>query len=238
MINSNVIEKIPQYSEFYLKNGWVSIPDFYEQEFAESIYTRLSKETEWEMATLKEGRPFVVKNDEFRQQSPEVQQSFVNEILNYARTNDFQYLYEYIRLLGDDSSQTVNYEDVKKLCQNETYIEHLCKLTSLKSASFFDAQLTRYTPGCFLTQHCDTRIGENSLRHAAIVISLSKNWRADFGGLLNIQNDQGEILKTFTPQFNTLNILSIPFQHFVSQVANYTPYFRYSLIGWLWKDAK
>jgi Rps23 Pro-64 3,4-dihydroxylase Tpa1-like proline 4-hydroxylase len=235
MINPEVLNNIEFYRDSYKKNGWVSIPNFLTPDLAESLHDRLKSEQSWEIATIREERPFVVSLQEFHQQSFNFKNDFMSEILNYARNNDFQYFYEFIRLLGADSRTIEGYDDIKNLLGKDSYQKTMCELTSLDKCTQMDAQLTKYSPGCFLKQHCDTRIGDGEVRHAALIISLTKNWRSDFGGLLHVQNDKGEIVKTLTPEFNTLNILSIPFDHFVSQVANYANRIRFSLIGWLWK---
>lgn len=66
-------------------------------------------------------------------------------------------------------------------------------------------------------------------------MGFTKVWRADFGGLLHIKKaDDG--WEVHVPQFNCLTLFKIPRDHFVSQVANYTPVARYTVNGWFVKS--
>lgn len=236
MINHSVLDKIDLYAKMFNEHGYATIDNFWTDEFAESVYVQLQRETKWDIATLREGRAFVAGLDEFHQQTPEFKNAFLSELLTYANKNDFQYLYEFLRLAGADKKPITGYEDLIKLLSNKDYQSILCRLTSLQKTTELDAQLTKYASGYFLKKHCDTRLGDGQQRHAAIIINLTKDWSPDYGGLLNLQNEKGDIVATLTPRFNSLTLLSIPFDHFVSQVATYVDKNRYCLIGWLWKE--
>ncbi|HCR4098005.1 TPA: hypothetical protein OOF48_003208, partial [Providencia rettgeri] len=78
--------------------------------------------------------------------------------------------------------------------------------------------LSKFDKNDFLTTHCDSDDG------IGIVINLTKEWEANYGGLTMIlDNEKKEILETFIPSY--LNILifdtkkrKIP--HFVSTVTS------------------
>ncbi|OXE35032.1 MAG: hypothetical protein CGW95_16380 [Phenylobacterium zucineum] len=105
------------------------------------------------------------------------------------------------------------------------------RLTGLESAVYCDAQATRYRAGHFLTAHDDDVIGKGRL--CAMVLSLTPNWRTEWGGLLLFHNTEGHVLEGYAPRFNTLNMFRIPQVHSVSQVADFVTADRLSITGWI-----
>jgi Rps23 Pro-64 3,4-dihydroxylase Tpa1-like proline 4-hydroxylase len=96
---------------------------------------------------------------------------------------------------------------------------------------FADAQATRYRPGHVLTGHDDAAEGKNRLY--AYVLNLTRDWRADWGGVLAFEGADGHIGAGFVPAFNALNIFAVPMRHAVTQVATFAPRDRLSITGWL-----
>jgi len=96
---------------------------------------------------------------------------------------------------------------------------------------FADAQATRYRPGHVLTGHDDAAEGKNRLY--AYVLNLTRDWRADWGGVLAFEGTDGHIGEGFAPAFNALNLFAVPMRHAVTQVASFAPRDRLSITGWL-----
>jgi hypothetical protein len=96
---------------------------------------------------------------------------------------------------------------------------------------FVDAQATRYRPGQVLTGHDDAAEGKNRLY--AYVLNLTRDWRADWGGVLAFEGADGHIEAGFVPAFNALNLFAVPMRHAVTQVASFAPRDRLSITGWL-----
>jgi Rps23 Pro-64 3,4-dihydroxylase Tpa1-like proline 4-hydroxylase len=96
---------------------------------------------------------------------------------------------------------------------------------------FADAQATRYRPGHVLTGHDDAAEGKNRLY--AYVLNLTRDWRADWGGVLAFEGADGHIDEGFAPAFNALNLFAVPMRHAVTQVASFAPRDRLSITGWL-----
>lgn len=103
--------------------------------------------------------------------------------------------------------------------------------TGCPQISFADAQATFFGPGDFLTCHDDAVEGKQ--RHAAYVLNLTPQWRADWGGLLAFPDQAGHFHEAFCPAFNALNLLRVPTPHLVTQVASFARAGRYSITGWL-----
>lgn len=111
------------------------------------------------------------------------------------------------------------------------FIDFARLATGCSRISFADAQATLYGPGDFLTCHDDAVAGKQ--RHAAYVLSLTPEWRADWGGLLAFPDQGGHLHEAFCPSFNALNLLRVPTPHLVTQVSSFARAGRYSITGWL-----
>ncbi|HLU05215.1 MAG TPA: 2OG-Fe(II) oxygenase family protein [Woeseiaceae bacterium] len=61
----------------------------------------------------------------------------------------------------------------------------------------------------------------------------TSDWRADWGGYLQLQDESGNVRRGLMPSFNTLNILAVPQKHSVSLVAPFAGGMRLSISGWL-----
>jgi SM-20-related protein len=94
-----------------------------------------------------------------------------------------------------------------------------------------DGQATRYLPGHFLTSHDDAVSGKG--RVAAYVLSLTPQWRTEWGGLLLFHNKDGDIARGLRPCFNAIHLFKVPQLHSVSQVTAFAGAPRLSVTGWL-----
>ena len=116
-----------------------------------------------------------------------------------------------------------------------SFISTVSGRNDLKSA---DAHFTRFTPGQFLTRHRDENTNEQ--RRLAYVLSLSKNWHPDWGGLLQFFEDDGTPRNAWVPQFNTLSLFDIRHVHSVTFIAPFALEPRLSVTGWFrakgWQD--
>jgi SM-20-related protein len=110
-------------------------------------------------------------------------------------------------------------------------IENVRQLSACHDIQRVDAQATWYEAGDFLTEHTDDNDARFT-RRVAYVLNLSPNWRAEWGGLLLFHDVQGNVVETFVPEFNTLNLFSVPQAHSVSMVAPFAKEKRLALTGW------
>ena len=81
--------------------------------------------------------------------------------------------------------------------------------------------------GDFLRPHSD----DNRNRRLALVVYLSRNWQADYGGLLRVVHEDGNFTEV-EPEFNSMiafDVLSAP-AHFVLPICADQP--RLSIGGW------
>ena len=104
-------------------------------------------------------------------------------------------------------------------------------VTGFDDISYADAQATRFRPGHFLSRHDDSSPGKN--RRAAYVFNFTQDWSADWGGYLQLLDDDGHIRRGILPVFNSLNLLAVPQMHNVSLVTPFAGGMRFAITGWL-----
>jgi hypothetical protein len=151
----------------------------------------------------------------------------------YERALDgFQYSYAALRVpqQGETTGDPV-LAAIAELMKSPEVVGFLEEVTGVQGPHFVDGQVTAYGQGDFLTGHDDDV--KNSRRKAAFVFGLTPQWRPEWGGLL-LFHEPGEVeISGMVPQFNTLDLFSVPRFHSVSQVTRAAPRRRYCVTGWL-----
>lgn len=110
------------------------------------------------------------------------------------------------------------------------FLDLLREVTGIKTLVKADAQATLYAPGQFLAVHDDSHVAEGW--QVAYVLSLTRDWRPDWGGYLNFLDDEGDVVAGLRPRFNALNLFAVPQRHHVTYVPPFAPVGRYSITGW------
>jgi SM-20-related protein len=119
---------------------------------------------------------------------------------------------------------------VLELFNTPDYLAFVRALTGDARIRRVNAQATRYRPGHFLRYHTDEERGEGRLY--AYVLNLSRDWRADWGGLLQFIAADGQVQATYLPRWNTLSLFAVPAGHAVSLVAPWAQQDRLAITGW------
>jgi SM-20-related protein len=164
----------------------------------------------------------------------DAERRMLEDAIYRAAREGFQFRYDTIRVPDLDAEREAQGTLLARFAQFMTSRETLQffrDLTGRHDIDFVDAQATRYRPGDFLTRHDDVVAGKN--RTHAYVLSLTRDWRPEWGGLLLFNGDDGGIVETMVPQFNTLHVFEIGQPHSVSFVAPYAGGERISVTGWL-----
>jgi hypothetical protein len=116
----------------------------------------------------------------------------------------------------------------EQFLESDDFKELIKIYAGLKNPVLFQHFLSVYKSGDFLSTHTDHG------REVAFILNLSKDWKAEYGGLLNVYTEDG--IKTFVPKFNSLILLGLEngkgLNHFVSEVSQHAPYPRIALTGW------
>ncbi len=217
-------------SSLLIQDKHLVIEDFLTKEFSKRIGLCLEKEVDWGVACRidKISKTFLQAND-FTDLDLEVQAKFKSQ-----SHEEFQFLYNTYMMVTAyldkrDPSHFLN--RVLEWLNTKETLDFFRRLTQQKNIVKTTAQATRYLPGHFLTQHNDENIEEGRLY--AYVLGLSKDWNPDWGGILNILDDKGNIVKSIAPKYNSLSLFKVPQNHFVSYVTPFAKRERLSITGWL-----
>ncbi|WP_056197816.1 2OG-Fe(II) oxygenase family protein [Pelomonas sp. Root1237] len=114
---------------------------------------------------------------------------------------------------------------------DENFLNVMRDITGVREVNRVYAQATMYAPGSFLLAHDDHVDIED--RRLAYVINLTRQWRPDWGGLLNFSERDGTVSDSFFPHFNSLSLFAVPQTHFVSYVPPFAQGQRNAITGWL-----
>lgn len=208
----------------------LQISDFLTRESAEALKAALEKR-EWNLVLNDRERHIDLPKSEFAKIGLSRMQAAIKQAQGRA-ASEFQYIYENIPIADAVQSGRLN-DDVLKaayeLMNSDEVIAALRTITGL-DIDFCDMQGTKYGPGHMLTPHDDAVAGKN--RKFAYVLGMTRDWSAVWGGQLQFLTEQGDVLESFVPKFNTLSIFEVPILHHVTQVANFAPRARISCTGW------
>lgn len=119
---------------------------------------------------------------------------------------------------------------VLEVFNSPQYLAFVRELTGDARIRRVNAQATRYRAGHFLRYHTDAESREGRLY--AYVLNLTRDWKADWGGLLQFIDEEGRVTDTFLPRWNTLSLFQVPTGHAVSLVAPWAEQDRMAITGW------
>ena len=148
-----------------------------------------------------------------------------------AARDGFQYRYETIRVpdASEDRGATM-LDAFVDFMGSAPVIALVRAILGHDRVAFADGQATAYSPGDFLTRHDDDVAGKH--RHAAYVLGLTPDWRAEWGGLLLFHRSDGNIDEGFAPTLGALRLFAVPAMHSVSYVTPSAAEPRLSVTGW------
>lgn len=151
----------------------------------------------------------------------------------YAHAGDFHFVYDRYLIVeamraGRDPGLLLHV--VLEFLNSAPFIEFIRELTGDAELTMVGAQATRYLPGQFLRAHDDSHAAE--ARRYAYVINLSRDWVADWGGLLHFLGPDGRVEDVFLPRFNSLSLFKVPHPHFVGLVSPWARRPRLAITGW------
>lgn len=200
-------------------------------EGAPELFRHLEEARDWIQVLFKEDGAHEMPLANW--QSPRSRRRAAIEREIYDRARDgFQYSYAALRVPqeGESSGDPV-LNAIAGFMKSPEVVAFIEEVTGIARSSFVDGQVTAYGQGDFLTGHDDDVEGSN--RKSAFVFGLTPQWRPEWGGLL-LFHEPGEVaISGMVPQFNTLDLFSVPRFHSVSQITRAAPRRRYCVTGWL-----
>ena len=228
MINNEL--SVEAYRQQLATHGRVQIADFLQADAAERLRDCLAREVRWTLAERSEstsrtrGREQALTDSEY--------QAVLETAYARART-EFQFVYDSYMLVrarkeGWDPDLVLHF--MLDFLNSPEFIEFARYLTGDTAINAVNAQATRYRPGHFLTPHED--ISETEGRRYAYVINLTRNWKPEWGGLLQFIDAAGNVTDTYAPRWNSLSLFRVPALHAVSLVAPWAGEERLAITGW------
>lgn len=239
--NNNYLNPLldtPSLKQMLAEKTRLVIPHFFQDDYAERIFHCLSNDVPWQIAFRDEEKNQVLERQQLEMMTPQQRAHLNQQIVEMAK-HRYQFMYNRYPMVesvlaGKNPGLFLN--EVVEYINSRGYIEFLQNLTGDSEIRKCSAQATWYAPGNFLNYHTDVN-PDNEDRRFAYVLNFSKDWRVDWGGLLQfVDQENNQIIDTFSPQFNALSIFKVPQGHTVSYVAPYAMKPRFSITGWLRAD--
>lgn len=214
------------------QTGRLRIDNALRPEVAEFLRETLENQVPWYIAFRDASGKRKLAESEWDALDEAGRQRMRAEILDIARS-DFQFTYRSYMMItaylnGHDPDLPLH--RIVELLNRGDWLKPMATIIGDASVTKVNCQATLYRPGDFLTMHNDSSDKEHRL--AAYVINLSRDWQADWGGLLQFLNDDGDVIDTFVPQFNSLSVFSTPALHCVSPTAEFAGGSRAAITGW------
>ncbi len=215
------------------RNTRVQIPDFLQLDAAERLRSCLQNEVPWTLAERSDGTSKTIAAADYSAMDQQARAENLRKAYQRAKT-EFQFVYESYMMVkaameGRDPSLMLH--AILDFLNSEEFVGFARWLVNDPKITHASAQATRYRPGHFLTRHEDK--DKNEDRAYAYVIGLTKSWRADWGGLLQFENGQGEVTQTLMPRWNSISLFKVPQAHIVSLVSPFATEDRLAITGWL-----
>jgi SM-20-related protein len=220
------------YRESFGRTKRVRITDILTQESAERIHDCLAEQVPWRLNYRHRGVDQLLTQEAFAALPPERRAAIEREI--YADAGfGFQYLYYAYKL--DEEFRQSNappqlLHEVMDFLNTPVFLSFVRSVTGIETITRANGQATCYSRGHFLTVHTDIVPAEERL--AAYVLSFTKNWNPNWGGILEFYDPAGNVIEGLLPLFNAISIFEVPQPHAVTYVAPYAMWPRFSITGW------
>jgi len=220
------------------RDGRVQVESYLQDDAAERLHDCLAREVPWTLALRDGNGSRTIDHAAYSALDDAALARLLHETAAGARGSDgeagFRFAYDSYMMVtaykqGRDPGLLLH--RVIELFNTPQYISLMQALTGDERVRRVNAQATRYRPGHFLRRHTD--IDSNEGRLYAYVLNLSREWHADWGGLLQFIDDDGRVRDSFLPRWNTLSIFAVPAGHAVSLVAPWASQDRLAITGWL-----
>ena len=211
----------------------VQIRDFLVPDGAEELANHLSRSTDWRHVMNAGDKVYEIGCDELDAME-KGQREQLDRKIDREASEAFQFRFDTIRVPdAEQDRQAIDrpLADFASFLSSPNMVGWFRSVAGCDAIDFADCQATRYRNGAFLTRHDDAVEGKQ--RHFAYVLNLTRDWRAEWGGLLLFPKDDAIRIDALVPQFNVLNLFEVGQPHAVSQVASYAPRPRFSVTGWL-----
>jgi SM-20-related protein len=215
------------------REGRVQVEQYLQPPAAERLHHCLQREVRWTLALRDGAGARTIDHAAYAAMDEAAYARLVAETAAGAAAQ-FRFAYDSYMMVTAYQQQRdpgLLLHGVLEFFNSPEYIGFARALTGDARIRRVNAQATRYRPGQFLRYHTDEENSEGRLY--AYVLNLTREWHADWGGLLQFIASDGQVTETFLPRWNTLSLFAVPAGHAVSLVAPWARQDRLSITGWL-----
>lgn len=216
----------------FATDGVLQVQQALRPEVADLLHDCLARQVPWSLAYRDESGPRKLWSEELAAIDHSGREALDQQIYAIAR-QQFQFRYDSFMMVTAYKEkrhpELVLHRVIEQINSPE-WLNAFRRITGFSQIRRADAQATRYVAGHFLRRHND--LNEEDGRLCAYVINLSRDWLADWGGLLQILDSEGQVVRTLMPSFNTISLFRVPTEHCVSPVAPFANGARYAITGW------
>lgn len=216
----------------FARDGRVQIRNLLTPDSADWLFELLSSFREWNLAFTVDDRHEEVSLRAF-ERWPAAKRRKLTKLIHAGARSGFQYHYAAAPIYEIFHGQLLpghGFNAVFEFLNSPAVLNLVTHVSAIGDIGFADCRATRFDPGHFLTGHDDYIAGKR--RRVAYVLNLTPLWRADWGGILQFIDAEGNVAAGYTPSFNTLNLFRVPAVHAVSTVAPFAGAARFSITGW------
>ncbi|MCF6328992.1 MAG: 2OG-Fe(II) oxygenase [Henriciella sp.] len=222
----------------YARDKFIQIPGIFHPETADEIAAVLRQKMPWRLIYADPDTGIVeITRAEAEKLGAEDMQKRMAGVMQRA-TRNYGYCYNGYHMTNARRDGLDDGHPIHRLTDflnSRTFLDFGAQVIGRKDITQLEAQATLFTHGSFLTRHIDD--GSQNERRAAYTLSFCPNWQTDWGGLLQLINQQTtDVISAWVPRFNMLSIFDGTQVHAVSPVSNFAGDGRYSIVGWLRND--
>ncbi len=232
MINATI--DIPEVRARLQRDGRVQIADYLQPAAAERLQHCLAHEVPWALALRDGDGARTIAHAEYAAMPDDERAALLRRVADSARGGEYRFAYDSYMMVSaykEGRDPDLLLHRVLEFFNTPDYIGFVRNITGDTAIRRANAQATRYRPGHFLRYHTDIDSSEG--RRYAYVLNLTRGWQPDWGGLLQFIDDDGRIVDTFLPRWNSLSLFRVPAGHLVSMVAPWADEERLAITGWL-----
>ncbi|MDI9237999.1 2OG-Fe(II) oxygenase family protein [Lysobacter sp. LF1] len=213
------------------ERGRAQVADYLQPPVAERLQECLAHEVPWTLAVRDGTGARTIEHAAYAAMDEAESARLLSSVADAK--GEFRFAYESYMMVtayqeGRDPDLALH--RVLEVFNSPQYLAFVRELTGDPRIRRVNAQATRYRAGHFLRYHTDAESREGRLY--AYVLNLTRDWQADWGGLLQFIDGEGRITDTFLPRWNTLSLFKVPTGHAVSLVAPWAEQDRMAITGW------
>ena len=217
----------------YAARKRLQIRDVLAPDAAERVFQCLATETPWLIGFRDGNRDLLMPEADLNALGEDKLFAMQERVLAQA-ANDFQFIYSSYPLMDEGLKarfpSLVLYK-VVELLNSPAMLDFIKAVAGVGNLVRADAQATWYRRQNFLTLHNDYDPADGGKR-VAYVLSFCRDWRPDWGGLLQFFDADNNVEEGFLPRFNALSLFTTPQNHAVSFVTPFCGQRRLAITGW------